>query len=255
MDRLQELCTQVGGKIKVQNNYNMNLNAKSLRRLVVSSYRKSSRKVEVEEYGDIFLVGLKVNSKFAFSINKPDLIFGYDKEVTSVNANFPVYTSDGQTPFRTTSQARFFEGLFIWLNNLRLADDETVFVYNNYMYVGIHANRDLVSAIDALVDLVSAHKDLFQSQEIRFQASNQLPVKLQVLYPLMDQWAKSDDSDRVQLVASMDKVEREVLIAAVDPLIEDINGFLDSFKDSPLSEEAMRLGNLAELVSELKLNV
>jgi len=130
MDRLQELCTQVGGKIKVQNNYNMNLNAKSLRILNISNYKKTGWKIEIEEFGSIFLIGLKVNSKFAFSINKPDQIFGYDKDVRLTNAGFSVYTSNGKTPFFATSQIKFSEELFIWLNNLRLTDNEAVFAYN-----------------------------------------------------------------------------------------------------------------------------
>lgn len=255
MDRLQELCAQVGGKITAQDNYNLNLKAKSSRRVLVRNYKQSNWKIEIEDYGDMLLVGLKANSKFAFSINRPDNIFGYTKKVSVINTRFPVYTSDGRTPFPDPLQLRFFDALSLWLENLQLASDESVFIYNNYVYLAVKAARDLLSIINTLVDLVEIHKNLFHGQKIRSGKQSQLPIKLRALFPLMDKWAVSDDVERNDLVSSINKMEREALIAVVDPLMGDINDFLESFKDLPLSDEAMRLGNFAELVSELKLSI
>ena len=47
--------------------------------------------------------------------------------------------------------------------------------------------------------------------------------------------------------------EKKELITIVIPLFPDINEFLDSFGDDALSNEAIAIGSLAELVCELSL--
>jgi hypothetical protein len=51
----------------------------------------------------------------------------------------------------------------------------------------------------------------------------------------------------------MQQKEKDRLINSVQPLFNEINTYLDSFKEKPLSEVAIQIGNLAELVSELKI--
>jgi hypothetical protein len=45
--------------------------------------------------------------------------------------------------------------------------------------------------------------------------------------------------------------KKNELVHIVSPLLNDINNYLSSFEDRPLSEEAILIGNLAELVTEL----
>jgi hypothetical protein len=44
------------------------------------------------------------------------------------------------------------------------------------------------------------------------------------------------------------------VVDIVNPKMEIINSYLDSFKSEPLPYEATLIGNLAELVSELSLS-
>ncbi len=47
----------------------------------------------------------------------------------------------------------------------------------------------------------------------------------------------------------MTQKKKDELINSVTPFMEDINYFLNSFKDELLTEEAILINNLAELVS------
>jgi hypothetical protein len=80
-----------------------------------------------------------------------------------------------------------------------------------------------------------------------------IPDNLKSLFPLLKKWSVSDDDLREQLVEETSERQKKKLINTVYPFINEINEFLDSFKDEPLSEEAILIGNLAELVSELKI--
>ena len=48
--------------------------------------------------------------------------------------------------------------------------------------------------------------------------------------------------------------QKKKLVKTVWPYMVGINEFLDSFGDEPLSHEAILLGNLAELISELQVD-
>ena len=51
----------------------------------------------------------------------------------------------------------------------------------------------------------------------------------------------------------MTKKERNDFIEAIGRKFDDINIFLDTFKDKPLTEGAIKIQCLAELAMELKL--
>ena len=62
-----------------------------------------------------------------------------------------------------------------------------------------------------------------------------------------------DDCEREQLMEETSQKQKVKLLNTVNPLMNTINQFLDSFGDEPLSHEAILLGNLAELISELQI--
>jgi len=81
-----------------------------------------------------------------------------------------------------------------------------------------------------------------------------IPKNLRPLLPLLKGLGISDDVERELVIEELTDEQKINLVRIVEPFIEDINKFLDSFGNIPLSEEAMLLGNLAELVSELRNN-
>jgi hypothetical protein len=81
---------------------------------------------------------------------------------------------------------------------------------------------------------------------------NDLPDNLRDLYTLFDKYAISDDQERDELIESLTSREIKSLIDKVDKRTGEINKFLDSFDDRPLTENAQLLMSLTELVTELK---
>ena len=81
-----------------------------------------------------------------------------------------------------------------------------------------------------------------------------LPPSLRMLIPYAQKYSVGDDLLRTQLGMGLNKNARKELIAVVGPLLTDINKFLDSFGDDPLSDEAIVMGSLAEFTCELALH-
>jgi hypothetical protein len=101
--------------------------------------------------------------------------------------------------------------------------------------------------------LVSENAEVFY-QEIKERIyTKNIPEKLRPLIPLLKKWSVGDDSDRGLLIEEASEKQKNKLVKSVEPYLNEINEFLDSFKDEPLSHEAILMGNLAELVSELTI--
>ena len=49
--------------------------------------------------------------------------------------------------------------------------------------------------------------------------------------------------------------QKKKIVNKVYPYMTEINEFLNSFGDNPLSHEAILIGNLAELVSEIQITM
>ena len=63
--------------------------------------------------------------------------------------------------------------------------------------------------------------------------------------------AITDDFERDELIEGLSTKQRNNLIKAIEPKLEAINSFLDTFGDKPLTEGAIGLQCLAELTIEL----
>lgn len=72
--------------------------------------------------------------------------------------------------------------------------------------------------------------------------------------PLLKEWAISDDEERQEKIDSSSQEKLAIVVSRVYPHINAINDFLDSFGDQPLTNEAIMLGNLAELVDIIRQN-
>jgi hypothetical protein len=84
-------------------------------------------------------------------------------------------------------------------------------------------------------------------------STENVPPILRVLIPYAKKYSIADDLLRVQFGNGLSNKEKRELTNIVSPLFPDINNFLDSFGEDPLSDEAIVIGNLAEFVCELSL--
>lgn len=252
MDKLKELSVKLDGKIKSQKLFNINFEETSFRKLIVKNYRQYT--VKIDEYKDLYSIGIKVNSDLSFSINKPDKIFLYNIPKSFSDLPYKVYVSDGTYTFDQNDYLkRFWDSLAVLLKKIGLSESESVFLYRNYVFFCLTVQRNLVAILDDIIDLINANENIFERETIRNISSKRIPENLKLLIPFLKKYSVSDDTDRGQLIEEMDGKEKLKLINSVQPFFDEIRIYLDSFKEIPLSEEAMLIGELAELVSELKI--
>lgn len=79
-----------------------------------------------------------------------------------------------------------------------------------------------------------------------------LPADLRHLAPFFSSLAIADDADRERRVRRLSRSRRQALVDEIGPLLPRIDSFLDSFGAAPLPDAAIAIGQLAELVAELR---
>jgi hypothetical protein len=254
MDKFKELSRILGGKIKSVNILHGNLNATCTRSIVIEEYQLY--KVFIEDYGDRFLVGIPINCNLAFSVNNPDRIFAYKKLTTVKGFPFKIYTSGDDSDkdqFDDAQVLTFLHHLGRDLSDIVLLNNETVYVYNNHIYFSLSSSRDFSAIIERIVRLVDGNRNaLFIPTRQEEIAMTAIPVELVMLPPLIKSFGVTDDFDRGELISKMSQREKENLVNAVSPLLIRINAFLDSFGDNELTQDAIQIAALAEMVAELK---
>jgi hypothetical protein len=256
MDYLKQLSALLGGKIRSQNLSNWNLNGTSLRELIVKDYR--GYKINIDEYDGIFEIRIiqdNLESDFALSINLPNKLHGFTTPTNVNNSNYNIYLSPHNYPnlLENKDFVEFWNPFCGILNELTLSEIEGVFFLRGAIYLALNYQRDLISTLDRTIDLINTSPLIFYKIENEKIFKRNIPEDLRPLIPLLKKWCVADDSEREQLMEETSARQKANLINAVYPHMVSINKFLDSFGDEPLSHEAILLGNLAELTSELQI--
>ena len=166
MDQLKELSIQLGGKIRTQNLYNWNYDRTSLRELVLKDYK--GYKIAVADFGDLFELGIKVESDFSFAINLPDKIFCHNTPSVIVNFPYKVYFSNyenTQMPHETIDFQQFFYAFLDKIKLLLLSENEGVFYYENLIEIILNADRNLIPILDDLIELIDSNPIIFEKKQ------------------------------------------------------------------------------------------
>jgi len=253
MDYLKNLSAQIGGKIRNQNLLDVNFQVKSFRALVLKDYKHF--KFQIDDHDSICSIGFKINTDIAFAVNKPDRIMNFKIPLSLEGLSYTVYVSESDLDL--VERKNFLQAchsIGTLLEKINIFPEEAVFVYRNALHFALNTNRNLVSIIDDIIELLNANSKIFKRTIRTVISKDNLPEMFWPLVPLLKKYSVSDDSERDELVEGMKKVQIKKIIESVEPYMNDINMYLDSFKEKPLNEEAMLLGNLAELVTELKIN-
>jgi hypothetical protein len=106
----------------------------------------------------------------------------------------------------------------------------------------------LTRAIDRIIDL--AREIEVPKRELNFKL---MPVEFHHLISLVRKWGVGDDLEREDLLANSPRPALQALVDKVEPRLDAINSYLDSFGDRAPSEEAAALARLAECVVEARL--
>jgi hypothetical protein len=117
--------------------------------------------------------------------------------------------------------------------------------------IGFYLKRPTADYVGRVVDRMV---DLATKVEVPEEGLNLnlLPAQFHPLIPLIERWALSDDSDRDDLLDAARESILRALIDKVEPYLETIDLYLDSFREEPPSEQAAALGRLAECALEAK---
>jgi hypothetical protein len=216
----------------------------------VKTYRK--HRVQIDFYSTFISVTINANSILALAINNPDLMFGFKVPIQNGKFPYPVYVSDNAEKFFEDENIRgFLIGVFGLLQALEFSDFESAYFYRNGMRFVLSPERDIKAVLDSLIDLIDKHRIVFSAKSKTSISRKNLPENLRLLFPFLKKYAIADDTKRSLLIESISTKEKEELVNIVSPLFHDINSYLSSFEGRTLSEEAILVGNLAELVTEL----
>lgn len=137
------------------------------------------------------------------------------------------------------------------LSALTRRPEEYVHVYQNGIEATVlpeSAVPDLVVRLEALVAALPAGGSGDDLEGIEL-----LPARLRALVPFFADWAIGDDEERTRKLEHARKPRLRQVRNAVEPLLPEINDYLDSFGSRPLTEAAIRLGDLAQAIAEIRV--
>jgi len=249
MDKLIELSKLL--KTSIRSQHRIDVSGEVSYHGIAKRYRK--HKIEIDIFPSFFSVTVSVNSELALSVNKPDKMFGFKVPFPVADSPYPIYISANADDFIKSENVRsFLRDVFSLLEEQGFSSPESAHFYRNGLCFNLKLERDVKLILDGLIEIIDRHDLVFQSKSKMSISKRNLPDNLKSLFPLMKNYAIADDSERSQVVEKMSAKKKKELVDIVSPLFPEINAYLDSFGERPLSEEATLVGNLAELVSELK---
>jgi len=209
---------------------------------------KDGHKFKVYAFTERIAIEIKLATSIHFSVNLPDNI---------CLANKLLKNSYGLKIFTNHSQDIAILNCISLINadiqNLRLKSNEGIIIYRNGIQLVVDKSRQLIQEILTLQKISEILERTFPDNPETIDTSK-IPGNLLDLIPILSEWAISDDAEREEKISKSSKGKLKKMVDIVNPKMEIINSYLDSFKSEPLSYEATLIGNLAELVSELSLS-
>lgn len=189
-----------------------------------------------------------IKTSLLFSVNLPDTVCFADKLLCSYQG-LKIYTNHTCD----TSVSNCIDIIKNEIEYLELNDGEGLFVYRNLISLVINNDRQVLPEILTVHELKKKIETVFPEIVETFDGSK-ISTDLQCLIPLIAEWAISDDLERQEKIERSTISELDELVHIVGPKIHLINEYLDSFGSEPLHHEAISIGSLAELVSELMVD-
>ncbi len=217
----------------------LNLHDPNTDNIYYERYRVA-KNLEVIKSDSHYLIRIKgLNNKHSFSINVIDLVFYFDKLILTQNNN----------SFYIESYAEASSDLLHNINKL-LSNNA---IKNNIKYVyyanAISVYVESISDVDFILNNIQ-HLSIDQYIPTAPQYTlDNVPQALHVLYKYFKLFEDNNDNDRPKF----SEKNKQLFINTTLPLIPLINDYLDTFQqtDTPLSEEAQILGNIAEYFCEI----
>lgn len=224
--------------------FDPNLSDKSTRLLKFKDDQDNRFKIWF--FTDTIKLETPLSTSLLFSINYPDKICLAKKllfEEVGIGKIFTDNSKDDQIKLC----------IKILRDDLKLLNfelKEGLTVYKNSLHLILNQDRQMLPEIEGLKKIKLLVELNFPEETKKIDFS-ELPTDLKNVLKKFGALAISDDFERKEKILTLTKKQRTDFIETFEPKLENINAYLDKFKDKPLTQEAIRFQSLVELLIEL----
>lgn len=208
------------------------------------SFKKDENKFKLFIFNERLMLEVKATTKLLFALNLPDLVCFANK--LSNMTGHKLFIANSNDDLVKTAVDAINEDILL----LNFAITEGMFVYGNAIQLVLNKTRILINEINILSSIKSKLTHESEDQKLDFSG---VPIALEGLEPFLNKWAISDDEERDEAISQASKEELEQLNKYVNPKMKTINEYLDSFNNGVMTDEAILIGNLAELVTQINV--
>lgn len=226
------------------NLFDPNLNDKSTRLFKFKDDQDNRFKIWV--FTDTVKLETPLTTSLLFSINFPDKVCLAKRLLLEVSGIGKIFT-DNSKDDQIQSCVKLINDD---LKSLNFDFNEGLTVYRNSIQLTLKQDRQMLPEIEVLkkIKLLLQLNFPNEIEEVDF---SDLPTDLRQILNKFGSLAISDDFERDEKIQTLTKKQRTDFIETLEPKLENINSFLDTFSNKSLSEGAIRLQSLAELLIEL----
>ena len=226
------------------NLFDPNLNDYSTRLFKFKDDQENRFKIWV--FTDTVKLETPLTTSLLFSINFPDKVCLTKKLLFEESGIGKIFTNDSKDDLVKLCIKLLNDDL----KSLNFDYNEGLTVYRNALQLTLKQDRQLLPEIEIFKKIKSLIENNFpdETDEIDF---SDLPTELRQVLMKFGAFAIADDFERVEKILTLKKEQRTDFIETLEPRLEKINSFLGTFNDNPLTEGAIRLQNLVELLIEL----
>lgn len=240
---IESLLKKFKTKIRSTNLFNANFIGNATK-----EYRIKYEGVLFKIYGfkNTIIIETDIDTAVSFTVNIPDKICSLNQFAGKI-AELSIYT--GTYNPRCSLECAYFISDFI--EQLALKKEEGIIVYRNGIQLAINTPDKILASISILHTLRQTIERNFPGKVPKNIDIMQIPDNLRPLVPYLEKWAISDDDARQIRIKASSKEELQLLIDVISPRIDQINQYLGSFGNRPLTQEAILIGLLGELCDEI----
>jgi hypothetical protein len=227
------------------NLFDPNLKDKSIRLFKFKDDKGNKFKIWV--FTDTVKLETPLATSLLFSINYPDKVCLANKNIKDISGIGKIFTDNSEDD-------QIISCIELLEDDLKTLDfdyKEGLTIYRNSLQLTLKQDRQLLPEIELCEKMKLLIEFNFPDKTNAADYSD-LPADLRQLLLKYETFAVTDDLERDDLIAALSTRQRNDLIKSIEPKLEIINLFLDTFGDKPLTEGAIGLQCLVELTIELK---
>lgn len=210
---------------------------------------EKEQKFRIWLFKERFIIELPIQTSLLFSINFPDKVCLAKIKIAEINGVGNLFTDNS----RDIEIQQCIEHLSDDLKSLNLAKNEGLFIYRNVIKMLLKNSRTIETELKMCSRIKSKIERNFP-EKIENISFSDLPNGLKYIVENFNDWTIADDFERAEKIKETTIKERNRIISEIEPKLEDINGFLENYGEEPMTEGAIKLQTLAELVTELTID-